>query len=609
MRVGPPGPAIGGLEIRVTIQNANAIVQRIGPCRIALDRAAFPELDCELAMLGCETADISVGFRTDCHGMTAGFLSWTQPYSRASFVSALSPFRAMDLLVLQSQGQDRRSIESDLFEAGWQRHPGGMMSAEYPNWTATQLPGATIWQRARGKTGSWLQKGVEADALIARYAAAVDHVRPGDRVLVDGAGAADGAAIVMALSRAGSVVRVDGGGGSAAAGETVDAQLGRLTDESIDLIVAIEPAVPTDWIARLDDYARVLKYDGRVVIGWKQGADDARRPMDWDSFSDAISERFLPEKRYVQMAISPDPRGAHAIFPIDVEQPAATDWLMIVASVNPLMGAAYAEGFDHPSYPRAKGPLPALVDFGNAYDNPWLYRSMVQMGERLAHDVKLARLAECVIEDSRADSADRGAAIAVLGYRVLEMRRNDLALAVMPLIDAYIAISVTDKTPVHVRRWRISLAFLAGRLSELVGERAAAKRWYRCAAEADWSSFSPLLATKSIAASFYEARMHLADGDPQTALACFRHGADTALKAAVFPHDRQMGADGQPLPFYLQELAEVIDMGAQCANALAHFPLWQRDPGLFWRQVDIRRFGLASWARDLERENERLRAA
>ena len=70
-----------------------------------------------------------------------------------------------------------------------------------------------------------------------------------------------------------------------------------------------------------------------------------------------------------------------------------------------------------------------------------------------------------------------------------------------------------------------------------------------------------------------------------------------------------MGPADQPLSFYLQELAEVIDMGSQCANALANFAIWERDPGLFWRQVDVRRFGLASWARDLERENERLRAA
>ncbi|MFD2497564.1 hypothetical protein ACFSTI_00100 [Rhizorhabdus histidinilytica] len=282
--------------------------------------------------------------------------------------------------------------------------------------------------------------------------------------------------------------------------------------------------MPTDWLARLDDYARLLKYDGRILIGWQLGNGDTKRPANWQDFSDAVSDRFLPEKRYVEMALGPDPLGACAIFPIEADQVAATDWLMLVASVNPLLGANHAQDYDHPAFPRAQGPLPALVDFGNAYDNPWLYRSMVQMGERLGPDVKLARLAECVIEDSREDSADRGAAIAVLGYRVLEMRRGDLALSMLPLIEAYVGVPLTDDTPVHVRRWRISLAFLAGRLNELADDRAAAKRWYRAAAEADWSGFSPLLATKSIAAAFFEARIHLADGDPQTALACFRHG-------------------------------------------------------------------------------------
>lgn len=598
----------GSTENRVSIQNASAIIQRVGPCRIALDREAHAELACELALMGCEAVDVpDAAIAPDRRrGTTAGFLAWTEADVGAAFAQALRPFRQMDLLVLQSAGQDRRTIERALFDAGWQRHPGGMTMGDYSLYTGDIMPGATLWQRARGKGPSWLQKGVEADALIARYMAAANHVRSGDRILVDGQGSADGAAILMALSRAGSTVRV--AQDQWAGGETVDPGLSRLADHSVDLVVALEPAVPADWIVRIEDYARVLKHDGRIVIGWQQGAGDSR-PSDWHSFSDAVSDYFLPEKRYVQFPVTPSPAGPHAIMAVDAEQTAGTDWLMIVASANPLAGAAQPDGYDNPAFPAGKGPLPALVDFGAAYDNPWLYRTMVQMGERIGHDVKLARLAECVIEDSREDSADRGAAIAVLGYRVLEMRRPDLAMAVLPMIHGYAGRPLAEDTPVHVRRWRISLAFLAGRLNELIEDRVAAKRWYREAAQADWAEFSPLLATKTIAASFYEARIHLADGDPQTALACFRHGADTALKAATFPHERQMGAEGEPLPFYLQELAEVIDMGSQCANALAHFHLWQRDPGLFWRQVDVRRFGLASWARDLERENAQLRAA
>lgn len=580
----------------MTIQIAGAIVHRLGPCRILLDQQAHAELACELALNGCELTDSATAGTSSSRGASAGFLQWAGPGAGRALDEALRPFSGFDALALQSNGQDRSALESALFTAGWRRHPGGMMLHEYESWTADMMPALSFWQRANGRADGWLNQGVSADADLARFAMAAQHVRPGDRVLIDGAASQDAATIVMALSRAGSV-------------EMIADNLSAIGDHAIDLVIAFDPACPQGWTARLDDYARVLRFDGRTVIGWRQGLDDGTRPADWDALDAEMSERFVPELRYAQIAVSPNLRGPHAMLRLPVEQPAAVDWLIMVASANPLAGEGRADNYDNPAFPRAKGPLPALVDFGAAYDNPWLYRTLVQMGERLNHDVKLARLAECVIEDARLDSADRGAAIAVLGYRVLEMRRVDLTAVMLAAIGAYVAQPLTDETPVHVRRWRISLAFLAGRLCELSGDRTAAKAWYRQAAEADWTNFSPLLATKSIAASFYEARIHLSEGEPQTALACFRHGMNTALEAAAFPHAEQMSADGQPLPFYLQELAEVIDMGSQCANAIAHFPLWHRDPGLFWRQVDVRRFGLASWARDLERENERLRAA
>jgi hypothetical protein len=591
----------------VTIQTATAIVQRLGPCRIALDRTTYVELARELALMGCDVVDVSASeAASHGSGKTAGFLDWTVPDSGDAFSKALRRFATMDALVLQSAGQVRYGLEQALFEAGWLRHAAGMMQGECGAWSAYALPAISYYQRAPRDSADELRRsGVEADAAIARYAMAANHVRPGDHVLIDGDSSASGAAIVSALSRAGSIVRVD----AASRPDSVEASLASLPDNMIDMIVALEPAVPIDWISRLEDYARVLKFDGRLVLGWRRSTGDNARPQGWEMLLEAVSEHFLPETRYMQMPVSLDPGSAHILFPAPLEQTADTDWLLLVASANPLLGESRNADYDHPGFPKAAGPRPALVDFGAAYDNPYLYRSMVQMGERVGHDLKLARLAECVIEDSREDSADRGAAIAVLGYRVLEMRLADLARSILPLIEAYLNVPLDEGTPVHVCRWRLSLAFLAGRLTELTGDRTAAKRWYRIAADAEWSGFSPLLATKSIAASFYEARLSLADGDTQTALACFRSGVDTALKAAACPHSEQIGPTDRPLPFYLQELAEVIDMGSQCANAVAHFPLWQRDPGLFWRQVDVRRFGLASWARDLERENERLRAA
>jgi hypothetical protein len=93
----------------------------------------------------------------------------------------------------------------------------------------------------------------------------------------------------------------------------------------------------------------------------------------------------------------------------------------------------------------------------------------------------------------------------------------------------------------------------------------------------------------------------------QAATARFQRGVEVAGQVAAADHATAMGGTERPLPFYLQELAEVIDMASQCANALFHMPLFARDPGLYWRQVDVKRFGLASWALDLERENDRLR--
>ena len=127
------------------------------------------------------------------------------------------------------------------------------------------------------------------------------------------------------------------------------------------------------------------------------------------------------------------------------------------------------------------------------------------------------------------------------------------------------------------------------------------------AVERGWRSFSPLLATKVVGASFFEGRLHLFSGDEAAARASFERGVREAMEALSAPPREIIGDYAEPLAFGMQELAEVADMGSQCANALTHLHLWKRSPGLYWRQIDTRRFGLASWAKDLEQENERLR--
>lgn len=455
-------------------------------------------------------------------------------------------------LVVVAEGEERASVEAPLLDGGWRRHPAGMLGGEAAAWGATEVPRLTFYRRGRG--AGLLSRGADADGAIARFALAGDLVRNGDRVLVRGVDEEDGGAIIAAVSRAGEVI------------------VGAGPASSLDAVVLM-PAPDADTDALLDGAAAALKPDGRLLVGWRgEGA----------AIEAAIADRFIVDRRLVQ----------------------ADGGTLVVASADPF-ALADAAPYRHPAFARGEGTPSVLTDFAAAYDNPFLHRTMVQIGERIGDEMVLARLAECVLEEAGAVSADRGAAIAVLGYRVLDLGLDGSIAAVVLLIDAYLAATAASRAP-HVLRWRLSLLFLAGRLAELAGDADAAVARFHAASRADWAGFSPILATKAIAAAFHEARLHLAAARREAAAGCFRHGLDTALTAAAAPHARLIGDPQAPVPFYLQEMAEVMDMGGQCAVALNSLHLLDRDPGLFWRQVDAKRFGLFAWADGLQREQARL---
>jgi hypothetical protein len=397
--------------------------------------------------------------------------------------------------------------------------------------------------------------------------------------------------------------------------------LAGIEDHSIDLIVSMETLehVP-DWEAGLAAFKRVLKPDGRVVCSvpdrWMDETGRDPNPhhlhvFDWQKLAEGLSQHFVLEAKYIQSAPGGYklPASPRVLQQRPMEDDVDTEWLIAVVSGNMFdVSKEKRAAFRHPQFDK-EGTAPAIVgDIGGAYDNPYLYRSLIQMGERITDDEKLVRLALLVIENARADSPDRGGAIAVLGYRMLEARNLDAVPQLMAMIEDYAAPGLTDGPP-HVERWRVSLAFLAARLMELTGDQEGAIHWYRQVLARGWSAFSPLLATKTIAAAFFEGRLHLFAGRLDEARAAFERGVGESLAAARAPAQEVIGTDpAQPLAFGLTELAEVLDMGSQCANALANLHLWPRAPGLFWKQIDVRRFGLAAWAKDLEQENARLRA-
>ena len=548
----------------MTIQLASAIVGQLGPCQIALETPGIPTLPIELALLGCDVSRDAATVVIE--------------YSSPDSLAELGAHGSAKRLVVVPLGAATSSFEPALFAAGWRRHPGSMGVATLSLMGRGELPEACFYERKGPGSGILnLADGASINA-IGRWAFACERVRAGDRVLIWGPGAEEGREIVAALSRAGAVE---------VQGPLVDDHEPR----SFDLVIAFD--APGAWAMIVGSSTRALKLDGRLVLGWPDGS--AYCPENWLALEETLSDDFLIESHFAQHPRQTVPQQ------VPLQHMGAPGWRIVVAAMNPIGGEAERDSYTHPAF---GGSAAAVADFAAGYDNPWLYRTMVQMGERLTDDAKLGRLAEYVVVNARPGSADQGAALAVLGYRVLENRADNVVPVLLGAIETYYDRGGDQP---HVVRWRVSVAFLAGRLCELTGDRAGAKLWYGRAASDDWKAFSNILATKAIGAAFFVARSFLAEQDPEAAWPWFQRGVDIALEAAGGDHLKELGTGEGLLPFYLPELAEAIDMGSQCANALANRHLWARNPGLFWRQVDVKRFGLASWAIDVARENARLR--
>ena len=548
----------------------------------------------------------------------------------------LERFGTPKVLVIRAQGLDRKTIENHLFETLWRRHPGDLPASEYEGLSEEALGELSFYERVSfyertleaglsaecyAQVDMLRESGGRADAHIARYSLAAQFVRPGDTVLDCASGLGYGTAILAALSSGAAFIGVAPDEASVEYARTnygrdgVSFRTGNLKsirDSSIDVIVSMDTLehVP-DWKAALKEFHRVLKPDGRLVASVPDRWTNAGhfQVFDWAKLENGLNQHFFVEMRYAQTA----PGGfrltdaSRSLRPVQLDAVIDTEWLIAVACKSPLEGRGRGD-FKHPGFQASfEKSGAAVVDFAHTYDNPYLYRTMVQMGERIRHDLKLATLAHWVIMNARRDSADRGAAICVFGYQVLEKREITMAARVLDFITDYIGATSDEQKNPHVLRWRLSLTFLAGRVCELMGDRDRAANWYHAVTDCKWRDFSPLLATKTVAACFFEGRIRLADGSIEQAKSCFAQGLDQALAAVKGDLNDVVGNPEQPIPFGLTELAEVIDMGSQCANAIAHSPLWKRDPGLFWKHVDIKRFGLASWAIELEQENQSLR--
>jgi ubiquinone/menaquinone biosynthesis C-methylase UbiE len=527
--------------------------------------------------------------------------------------------------------RDRAWWEDRLFETGFRRHPlyqtvVGYEGLEHEGPQVTlileKIPAAAaarfpLEQLARERLlhmDMLRESGRRADAHVARYMLALPLVRPNDVVLDVACGLGYGAAILASGAPAARVIGVDDSKHAieyarshfvpqypVAEFHRADAaRLRFLPDESVDLAVCMETLehLPDPEVF-LREIARVLRPAGRIALSvpneWTDESGQDPNPhhlhvYTWAMLKEQLSALFLLEKAYAQTAGGSLKCGDQPRRLVEVPFMPASDtqaeWWLAVALKDPV--GRDKRGYQETGFPDYRDlPDFHVAAFARDYDDPWLVRAMVSIGQRATNPELLEETARRVCETARAGSADAGAGLCVLGYRMLE-RGSAAATEIDTLLDRIREYHRCAEATAHAWRWRISNQYIAARLLLLTGRRAAAREAFLECAALDCLKFSPLLATKTVDALFQAGVIAACDGDRAAAASAWKKGLDEVQRVLTGSWVNIWGRPEQPLSFGLPEVAELADLASRCAQGLLLLDSAPVRPGFVWAATNRR---------------------
>lgn len=540
--------------------------------------------------------------------------------------------------------RDRGWWETQFFEAGLRKHPRMLEACSYESLEVAEETASIILDKLpaeaairyplealRAERGLHMdmlrESGRRSDAHMARYQMASRFVRPGDAVLDVACGLGYGAAMLAETTAARSIVGLDDSRFAVEYAKacfvptcpTTSFELGdahdlsRFQDGSVDVVVSFETlehlAEPDRFLAEAH---RVLSPGGRVVVSvpndWTDETGRDPNPhhlhvYTWESLRRQVSQQFLLEKAFRQVAGGgmKHTEGQRLLREVRVdrqEQCEAAEWWLLVGMKHPVGDGAAAEC----RATVADDGQGNVVAFERDYDNPALVRSMVAIGLR-ATDPRLLRLmAEQALASSRPGSADAGAALCVLAYRLLEEDQigPEHIGPIVGLVEAYDLQA--DDSP-NAWRWRVSNLYVAGRLLARAGRLEESREMYLRCARLDCLRFSPLLATKTVDALYRAGRIEEALGKLERARSLWKAGMEEVRRVLTAGDwDNIWGSLDAPLSFGLPEVAQVADAGTRCAAALAAGG--SAATGYARARIDdLTRGGRTDWFRRLERSH------
>lgn len=436
---------------------------------------------------------------------------------------------------------------------------------------------------------------------VAEFTQIGGFVRVGDAVLVLDDTAGSGSSLVAQNSGAGHVLGIVpdaqqcgyalnqyGAGDRVDFMPSSDDALRSLPVHSFDVLICRDARrfAPLDW-PRLAD---IVRPGGRLILGVDHSLDapqsvdgapvEPQSPVELlRSNTGSTQASWLPESAFISPADAPLDFAWRKIG-LDERSAASADRLIVIAMRDPL--GANASNFVDTMYKHADSPAFNVLPDGRSMANPWLFRSMVTIGTRMNNDAELGGLQARVLQEAPHDSAEYGAALCGHAYRVLAVRAaEETVRTCVAEIQAY--IDSGNENAQHLR-WSISLSYVAAKLLQAVGDLEHAENWAVKCASMDPVPFSPLLATKTVAAL-----------DLATSFAVARHDYEAArryLEQAVREVQRVLSGDwvnilgdlAKPLSFGLPEVSQLAELGARCAYLLNYLADAGFRPGLVWRE-------------------------
>lgn len=205
-------------------------------------------------------------------------------------------------------------------------------------------------------------------------------------------------------------------------------------------------------------------------------------------------------------------------------------------------------------------PPKNLLAFARDYQNPWIVREICEKDFRLRSPKNLVARSLYILGISPMSSADYGAALCILGYRLLEQPKTSL----LTFQDFETKVTEFCNLPTlnaHHHRWKVSCAFVQGQILLKLGHQLQARQYFDLVINLGFENFGPTLSTKIVSAYKLRGMIDLMQQGPENCKEDFSRAGICALSAFCLESSEWIGNLDQPLTCNYFDAVGLLDDG------------------------------------------------